>query len=70
MTKRKMTKEQTMIYKTLHRKQKIEQQRNPLKPEGELRCSGRVGRSCFTLNTRRVTIDVPSQNINNNTTFT
>jgi hypothetical protein len=34
-----------MIYKTLHRKLKIEQQK-PCKNIGYLMCSGRVGSSC------------------------
>ena len=35
MVKRKKNKEQTLIYKTLHRKLKIEQHRTPLKMEGD-----------------------------------
>jgi hypothetical protein len=45
MDNRKSTKGQTTIYKTLHRKLTIRKKRTPLKPEGELRCSGRVGSS-------------------------
>jgi hypothetical protein len=41
MAKRKRTKEQTMIYKTLHRKLKIDQHKPLLKNGRELTCSGR-----------------------------
>jgi len=40
-TKRKRTKGQTTIYKTLHIKLKIEVTPTPLKTGSELRCSGR-----------------------------
>ena len=56
MAKWKRTKEQTMIYKILHRKLKIEQHAPPLKIGCELMCSGRVRRSCSTCGTRRVTL--------------
>jgi len=36
MAKRKKTRGQTTIYKTLHRKRKIEKTRTPLKVRGEL----------------------------------
>jgi hypothetical protein len=49
MAKMKRTKGQTTIYKTLHRKLKIDQQ-----DIGELRCSVRVSSSCSTSVTRRV----------------
>jgi hypothetical protein len=55
MAKRKMTKEQTTICKTLHRKLKIAT-RTPLKTWVELMCSGRVGSSCSTSGTRSVTL--------------
>jgi hypothetical protein len=42
MAKRKKTKGQTTIYKTLHRKLKIEQHRTSLKTGVELMCSGRM----------------------------
>jgi hypothetical protein len=41
-----------MIYKTLHRKQKLINI-NPTKNRGELMCSGRVSSSCSTCGTRR-----------------
>jgi hypothetical protein len=59
MAKRKRTKGQTTIYKTLHRKQKIEQ-RKPIKTWGELMCSGSVSSSCSTNGTRCVTLLVIS----------
>jgi hypothetical protein len=40
MARRKRTNGQTAIYETLHKKQKIEQTRTPLKNGSELRCSG------------------------------
>jgi len=54
MTKRKRPKGHMTIYKTLHRKLKIEQQ-NPTneKKGGKLGCLGRVSISCFTWDTRR-----------------
>jgi hypothetical protein len=45
--KRKETKVQTAIYKTLQRKLKIEQH-EPTKNRGELRCSGRVNSSDYS----------------------
>ena len=48
MVERKRTKEQTTIYKTLHRKQKIEQHK--------LNNGGMVRSSCPTSRTRRVTL--------------
>ena len=66
MAKGKRTKEQTTIYKTLHRKQKIEQYKNPTKNTGgggggggvggELRCSRMVSSSCSTSATHRITV--------------
>ena len=47
--KRKLTKGQTTIYKTLHRKTKNRA------TGGELRCPGRVCSSCSAFDTRRVT---------------
>ena len=44
-----------MIYKTLHRKLKIEQQ-ELTKDSVNLRCSGRVGSSSSTRGTRHVTL--------------
>jgi len=55
MTKRKRTKGQTMIYKTLHRKLKTEQYELS-KNRGELMCYGRVGSSCSTCATSSVTL--------------
>jgi len=52
MAKRKRTNEQTSIYKTLHRKLKIEQHET----WGGLRCSGKVSSSCSTCGTCRVTL--------------
>jgi len=49
------TKEQTTLYKTLHKKQKIEQH-EPTNTGGKLRYSGRVSSSCSTRGTRRVTL--------------
>jgi len=43
MEKGKRTKRQTTIYKTLHRKLKIEQYEPLLTTGSELRCSRRVG---------------------------
>ena len=53
----KRTKGQTMIYKTLHRKLKIEQHK-PTKTGGFLRCPLFVRESspCSTSDTRRVTL--------------
>jgi len=50
-----MTKGQTTIYKTLHRKRRSSNT-NPTKNGDELRCSGRVSSSCFTRDTRSVTV--------------
>jgi len=47
------TKRQAMIYKTLHKKQKIEQHSTTI--FGELRFPGRVSRSCITCDTCCVT---------------
>jgi len=44
---------QTTIYKTIHRKLKMEQHEAQLKPGMN---SGRVNKSCFTSGTRRVTL--------------
>jgi hypothetical protein len=44
---------QTTIYKTLRRKQKIEQHETPLKTGDELRCSGRFSSSYSTSDIRR-----------------
>ena len=55
MAKRTSTKGQKTIYKTyifVH----IRATRNPLKIEGELRCSGRVGSFCSTSDTSRVNL--------------
>jgi hypothetical protein len=51
---KKSTKGQTTIYKTYKTKARVI--RTPLKPEGEPRCSGRVGSSCSTSGTRRVNL--------------
>ena len=56
MSKIKRKKEQTAIYKTSHRKLKIEQHQPPLKTVGGLRWSGRVSNLCTTYYTRRVTV--------------
>jgi len=50
-------KEQTMIYKTLHRKLKMEQDKPHENIEGELVYSIRVSSSCSTCGTRRVTLN-------------
>jgi len=55
MANRKSTKGQTTIYKHTH-KTKDRVTRTPLKTRGELRCSGRVGSSCSTIDTRRVNL--------------
>ena len=55
MVKRKRTKGQTAIYKTLHRK--LKQCESHQKIGGQLwECSERVNRSCSTSGTRRVTL--------------
>jgi len=51
-----MTTGQTMIYKILHRKQKIEQQRTQLKTGVNSGCSGMVRYSCSTCGTHGVTL--------------
>jgi hypothetical protein len=55
MAKRKSTKGQTRSTKHTHRT-KDWVTRSPLKTEGELRCSGKVGSSCSTSDTRRVNL--------------
>jgi hypothetical protein len=50
MAQRKRTKEQTIIYKTLHRILNIEEHESG----GELMCPGKVNSSCSTSDTRRV----------------
>ena len=55
MDKRKTTNGQTMIYKTLNRKQKIEKH-ELTKSQWLTQCSGRIGSSCSTSGTRRVTL--------------
>ena len=52
---KKRTKGQTMIYKTLHRNLNSSNA-NTHKNRGELRCSGRVGSTCSTSDTRRVNL--------------
>jgi hypothetical protein len=52
-TKRNTTKRQSMIYKTLHRKQKIEHSESHLKT---FRCPVRVDKSCSTCGICRVTL--------------
>jgi len=52
---KKSTKGQTMIYKKPH-KTKDRVTRSPLKTGGELKCSGRVSRSCSTSGTCRVNL--------------
>jgi hypothetical protein len=54
-----------MIYKTPHRKPKIEQNERDKKNRGEFRYSGSVSSYCFTSGTRRVTL-VTNPVINNN----
>jgi hypothetical protein len=58
MAERKKTEVQTMIYKTLHRKQKILQHEPTHKNGGGggLTCPRRVFSSCSTSGTRRVTL--------------
>ena len=57
MAERKRTEVQTMIYKTLHRKQKILQLEPTQKMGGGgLTCPRRVFSSCSTSSTRRVTL--------------
>jgi hypothetical protein len=55
MAKRKSTKGQTRSTKHTY-KTKDRVTRTPLKSEGELRCSGRVGSSCSTSDIRRVNL--------------
>jgi hypothetical protein len=70
-------KEQTMIYKTLHRNLKIDNDlqstpkktkdravKTPLKTRGEHRCSGRVGTFCFSTDTRRATLLINDKGCN------
>jgi len=47
----KRTKRQAMIYKAIQRKLKIEQNTNPTKFRGKLRCSGMKISSCSTIDT-------------------
>ena len=47
---------QTMIYKTLQRKNQRSINTNPATNWGKIGCSGRVSSSCFTCETRRVTV--------------
>ena len=51
---RKRTKEQTLIYKTLH--SKLKNKTNPLSTWGELKCSGRVS-SSFATNSNSININ-------------
>ena len=46
--------EQTTAHTTQHRKLKNKQHKPHQKTRGDLRCSGRVSRSCSTCGTRRV----------------
>ena len=62
MAKRKGTKGQATIYKTLHRKQKIEQH-EPSKTRDELMCSGRAGSSCSTRGSHVITIVTNTFNV-------
>ena len=55
MAKGKRAKGQTKIYRTLHRKLKIEQNKSPIKTGGEFRCCAKVSSSCSTSDTRRIT---------------
>ena len=48
---------QTAIYKTLHRKPKIEATGTPLKTGDKLRCSGRLSSSCSNGDIRRAIFD-------------
>ena len=52
----KSTREQTMIYKTLHGKLKIEQHEHHIKLEVNSGCSGKVTSSCSTSDTHCVTL--------------
>ena len=54
MATRKVTDRRTIIYKAIHRKQKIEQH-EPHKNQRYLMCSGRVGGSCSTNDNRGIT---------------
>ena len=54
--KEKSTKEQKTVNKIHTYKAKARVTRTPLKTGGELRCSGRVGSSCFTSGTLRASI--------------
>ena len=63
MAKRKSTKGQTTIQNT-YTKTKDRVTRTPLKTGGELRCSGRVGSSCSTSDTRpNQRLRIPSANV-------
>ena len=55
MDKRKRTNDKQRSTKHTH-KTKDRVTRTPLKPEGELRCSGRVGSAYSTSGTRRVNL--------------
>jgi hypothetical protein len=54
MAMRKGTEGWTIIYKAIHRKQKIEQH-EPHKNQRYLMCPGRVGSSCSTNDNRGIT---------------
>jgi hypothetical protein len=54
MVKRKSTKEQITIYKTLYIKLKDRETRTPVKPGREFMCFGRISSFCSTSGTRRV----------------
>ena len=56
MSNIKRTKEQTIIYKTPHRKTKDRATQTTLNTRCEPRCRGRVRRSRFTCGIRRVTL--------------
>ena len=56
MAKTKMIKGKTTILQNITYKTKDRITQTPLKPGGELRCSGRVGSSCSTSGTHRVTL--------------
>ena len=52
LVKRKQTKGQTIIYKTLHRKLQVEQHEHHTENQGELGCSGGISTSCSMCDTR------------------
>ena len=54
--KKKRRKGRTMIYKTLHMKQRMERQAPKLQTGDALRWSERVSSSCCTNDTRRATV--------------